>query len=269
MSATENMNTIWMYWENTGKTTPKYIDLCIKTVDKHKGNLKLNVLDQNTITQYLPDLRPEWQQLKRLAHKADYIRTRLTYKYGGMWLDCDMAALAPLEPLFDFPESLDYACQNIGTSIGCFVARPSCRLLGQVIAAQDQILDDNLSGFKWNGIGNELLTKFSADYDYFKWQEWTLDEIAGGQTSKLLSRHETIEGNVDKNAIIFHFCNEVTGPLIKKYLHDDRLLSSNYLISKIFRKALQIEDKHKPGFGFYPSEFYYELIMAIKNHVKF
>lgn len=259
------MNNIWMYWENTNKQTPDYIKLCVETVEKHKGGLQLNFLDQHTIQNFLPDLRPEWNQLKRLAHKADYIRTRLVYQYGGMWLDCDMAALSPLEPLFNIPEHLDYACQSINSSIGCFIARPGCELLRQVIEAQDQVLDENLTGFKWNGIGNELLTKFGKDYPYHKWVEWTLDEIAGGQTSKLLSAHESVADNIDKNAVIFHFCNEVTGPLVAKYVHPDRLLTSNRLISKIFRKALDIKDPEQAKEGLELIDYYYNALMLGKR----
>ena len=244
------MSIIWMYWENSGKSMPEYINLCIQTIKKHKGNSQLNLLNQDSINQYLPDLRPEWHELKRAAHKADYIRTRLVYKYGGMWLDCDMVALKDIEPLFSFPDIYDYACQNIEASIGCFVARPGCELLKKVIEAQDKVLNENLSGFQWNGIGNELLKEFGQDYPYHQWPKWTLDEISGGKVSKLLSRNESIEKNLCGNAVIFHFCNECIGPLIKKYVKDRQLLTSNMLMSKIFRKALAIEENTRDDLSF-------------------
>jgi hypothetical protein len=236
------MKDIWMYWENMGKARPEYINLCIQSIMTHKGNLRLNLLDQDSINQYIPDLRPEWHRLKKAAHKADYIRTRLVYTYGGMWVDCDMAALDSIEPLFDFPDRYDYACQDIGQSIGCFIARPGCALLKNVIEAQDQVLDENCSDFQWNGIGNELLAKYGKDYDYFQWPKWTLDEIPGNAIAKLLSPRESFEDNIDHNAVIFHFCNESIGPLIQKHVKSRRLTTSNKLISKIFRKALKIDE---------------------------
>jgi hypothetical protein len=245
------MKNIWMYWENTERAMPEYIKLCIQTIMKHKGNLKLNLLDQDNVGEYISasGLRPEWHYLKRAAHKADYIRTRLVYKHGGMWIDCDMAALGDIEPLFDFPDAYDYACQNIDTSIGCFIARQGCEFLKKVIDAQDKVLNDNFADFQWNGIGNELLEEFGRDYEYYQWPKWTLDEISGGKVSKLLSRNEKIEDNVDKNAVIFHFCNEALGPLIKRHVKDSQLLTSNMLISKILRKALgnDGEYNHKGG----------------------
>lgn len=233
------MNNIWMYWENK---MPEYIKLCIKSIEKRKGNLILHLLTPETINQFLPDIRPDWYQLKP-AHKADYIRTRLVYQYGGMWLDCDMLALNDLEPLFDFPEKYDYACQNITSSIGCFIARPKCIILEQVIAAQDQILDQHSVDISWNNIGNGLLKKLGQDYPYYRWKEWTLDEISGGKISKFFSCNENIANHLDRNAVIFHLCNEQTGKLIRKYLRDDRLLTSHMLISQIFRHAFDIKNE--------------------------
>lgn len=249
-----------MYWEYPDKTMPEYIKLCIQTVVKHKGSLNLNLLDQDSINQYIPHLRPEWYKLKKKAHKADYVRTRLIYKYGGMWLDCDIAAFKSVEPLLDFSESYDYACQSICCSIGCFVARPGCKLLKIIMEEQDKILDKGFRDLKWNGIGNGLLAKFGENYEYYQWLKWTLAEIPGGKVSKLFLKNETIEKNVDKNAVFFHFCNEVTGPLIEKYAPTTaKLLASKMLISKIFRKALGLEEKY--GNYFSPFEMIQQLIL--------
>ncbi|WP_031435235.1 capsular polysaccharide synthesis protein [Methylomarinum vadi] len=235
------MKNIWMYWESIGNNAmPDHIKLCIRTIENNKGVSNLYLLNPNNIGEFLPDLRPEWFQLKKAAHKADYIRTRLVHKYGGMWLDCDMAALNSLDPLFDLPDEYDYACQNIGTSIGCFVARPGCRLLDTIISAQDDIISENLSGFSWNGIGNELLKKFGQEYPHLRWSKCYLDEIDGGKVSKLMSRKEQFSDNISDETIIFHFCNEASGYFLRK-LNENALLSSDRLVSKIFRKALKIE----------------------------
>ena len=242
------MQHIWMYWENRGGRMPRYIDLCIQTVRRHRGELEVKLLNQHTVQEYLPGLRPEWHRLPRAAHKADYIRTRLVHKYGGMWLDCDIVALQDIQPLLAIPEEHDYGCQIIGTSIGCFVARPGCRLLAKVIEAQDQALDSAWSGANWNGIGNELLGRFGQDYPHHQWPKWSLDEIADGKVSKLLSKQEELEANVDANAVLFHLCNEALGPLIKRYVRDRQLLRSDMLVSKLFRKGLGLEaPSDRPG----------------------
>ena len=242
-----------MYWENQ---KPEYINLCIKSVEKRRGNLELHLLTPQTINTHIPNIRSEWYQLKP-AHKADYIRTRLAYKYGGMWLDCDMIALQELEPLFEFPEQYDYACRKIESSIGCFIARPGCRILENIIAQQDKILDSYTQDLNWKDLGNGLLAKHATDYPYYKWKENTIDSIAGGKVSKLLSRKETIKDHVHPNAVIFHLCNEHSGYLLKSYLRNERYLTSNMLISKIFRKAFEMEKDY---------DFMYEWLEFIKDY---
>jgi hypothetical protein len=233
------MKTIWMYWENgKGKRTPKYIDFAIESIQRHRGSLDVRVLSPGSVHEHLSGLRSEWHALAKPAHRADYIRTRLVFEHGGMWLDADMVALGELEPLVTFPKHYDYACQDIATSIGCFVARPGCKLLGEVIKAQDAVLDNLASGFSWNGLGNDLLGKFGKGYPYYQWPECTLDAIAGGRVSKLLAKDESIEENIHPRAVIFHLCNEATGPLIRKYVRDKDLLTSDLLLSRIFRRAL-------------------------------
>lgn len=249
-----------MYWE--GKK-PEHIKLCIESIRQRKGHLELHLLNPTTIAKFLPNLRPEWHHLQKPAHKADYIRTRLAYKYGGMWIDCDMIALAELEPLFKFPEQYDYACQNISTSIGCFIARPQSKILERVISEQDKILDHNSVDFMWNDIGNNLLKKFGQNYPYYRWQEWTLDEIAGGKTSKLFSRHETIDENLDSNAMIFHLCNESISKEIKIKLKDTRVIKSNTLISKIFRKSLSLKEKNTAKYDIIENLLDYNIIFIL------
>jgi hypothetical protein len=235
------MKNIWMYWEKPEKTMPEYIKLCIKTVERYKGDLHLRLLDENSVNDFLPDLRPEWMDLK-IVHKADYIRTRLVYKYGGLWLDSDIVVIKDIEPIFCFPDDLDYACQTIEVSSGCFLARSGCKFLAKVIEEQDKVVDEGPASIAYTGISNDVMARVSHGYKYYQWDKWTFDQIAGGKVTKLFSKNETIKENVDENAIFFHLCNEAFGPLIKKYLADSRLLTSDMLISKIFRKALVISE---------------------------
>lgn len=233
------MKNIWMYWENK---CPAHIARCIESVRRHQGRCEFHLLDSGSISEFLPNLRSEWRMLKKSAHKADYVRTRLVHRYGGMWIDCDMIALADIEPLFEFPEHLDYACQDISGSIGCFIARPGCKILETIMAEQDRILDSQPESMGWNDIGNTLLRKHGSNYPYHRWEEWTLDEIAGAQTAKLFSRSESIDANVSPRAVLFHLCNEGTGHYIRRHLRPGRLLRSQMLISKLFRRSFGLDE---------------------------
>jgi hypothetical protein len=106
---------------------------------------------------------------------------------------------------------------------------------------QDEVLS-NREKWSWNGIGNELLRKAGEGYPYHEWPKWSVDEVAHGKVSKLFSKDEKYEENVDGNAVLFHICNEATSKLFKKYLSSKRALTSPMLISQIFRKGLGMEE---------------------------
>lgn len=239
------MNQIWMYWENRpgSRGMPPFIQLCLRSVERHRGAATLRLLDQHSVTELLPDLRPEWRQLQRAAHRADYVRVRLVQRYGGMWLDSDMLALASLEPLFEMPSSLDFACQQMESAIGCFVARAGCPLLETISREQDQVLDANPTSFEWNAIGNDLLARHGSDYPHHTWVRWTLDEIAGGKVSKLL-QDLPLQGQVDPNARLFHLCGNLLTPLLDTYAahRHQTLVAQKLLLSRIARRALGLPE---------------------------
>lgn len=235
------MPTIWMYWENRGRGMPTFVRHCIDSVRLHAGSATVRLLDQQSVQEWVPGLRGEWHALKSPAHKADYIRTRLGHLHGGMWLDCDMVALTDLSPLFELPQGLDFACQTMAGAIGCFFALSGCRLLQRVAEAQDEVLDREPDGFEWNAIGNKLLERLGAEYPHHEWPRWTVDEIAGGRVTKLLSRSERVEDNVDRNARVFHFCGNILTPLLDTYARHQHanILNEQMLASKILRRALR------------------------------
>jgi len=233
-----------MYWENrkASDRMAGYLRLCVESIQRHRGRLSVELLNEHTVRRYLPDLPREVWALPRIAHRADCVRTRLLHRYGGMWIDCDMLALSSLERLCEIPLGLDYACQSIETSIGCFAARPGCGILECMLVAQKQLLVERGGKFRWNEIGNDLLAGLGANYPFYAWPLWTVDQIAGGEVSKLMSYTARAEDNLDKNAVLFHFCNEAAGPLFSRYIRDTRLLLSNTLASKIIRRGFDLDE---------------------------
>lgn len=45
-------------------------------------------------------MHPRWNSISPLAHKADYIRSVLLYKYGGVWIDADTLVLESFSDMF-------------------------------------------------------------------------------------------------------------------------------------------------------------------------
>ena len=78
LNITENYQQkpiIWLYWQNKpGKTMPVYLQLCLDTIYKKcNRDFEINLLNEKTVYNYLPDLRTDLEELQ-IAQKTDYIR---------------------------------------------------------------------------------------------------------------------------------------------------------------------------------------------------
>ena len=106
----DKYRTIWMYWETLpGKTKPGYIDLCINTVKFNCGKcFNIIVLNEKSITKYLPEIKNIDFSNLELPQKVDYYRYALLEKYGGVWLDADIMLLKCICPFFKKLQDTDY-----------------------------------------------------------------------------------------------------------------------------------------------------------------
>lgn len=111
-----NKPYIWVYWEliNGATKPPDYIELCIDIIKKN-GSKYFNVvlLNEKNIFEYLPDLRSDINKLP-IPLKTDYIRIKLLYTYGGLWMDADTIMMTDLKMI---ASSLNYRTDFV--SFGC------------------------------------------------------------------------------------------------------------------------------------------------------
>lgn len=93
---------LFSYWEFKKGTynRPAYIDLCFDTMKINGKLFNVQILDDKTISNFLPDLRKDINELP-LALKADYIRVCLLYNYGGIWLDADTIMITDMQKVVD------------------------------------------------------------------------------------------------------------------------------------------------------------------------
>lgn len=100
---------IWMYWDS-GKI-PNYIESMIDKIKQKNPEYEINLLNNQTILEYLPsfDIKSDLP----LANKADLIRLKLLYEYGGIWLDVSTifyTSLSWLDQLIDQNNYTNYDC---------------------------------------------------------------------------------------------------------------------------------------------------------------
>lgn len=94
---------VWMCWFQGEDDTniPVLNKKCIERWKHFNTDWRVNILNANTIEQYLPEyfeiLKNSPERPK--AAKSDLIRILLLSKYGGVWVD---ASVYPMVPLSDF-----------------------------------------------------------------------------------------------------------------------------------------------------------------------
>jgi hypothetical protein len=108
---------LWIYWDNIDNNpTPAYIELCYETVVKNcSKSFEIKRLNKDNIKDYIPELKDYEKYLEKLkiAHKVDFYRILLLYKYGGMYMDSDIIVLK--DPI----EIIDRLYDNEFVGFGC------------------------------------------------------------------------------------------------------------------------------------------------------
>lgn len=102
------------------------------------------LLDEQTVQDWWPDLDPSWRRFAEAAHRADYIRSRLLARYGGLWLDVDAVAIGKLSGLLEVAGGADLlGWVNVEGMIAInLLAAPACSLVvSEWVVAQQRIVD--------------------------------------------------------------------------------------------------------------------------------
>jgi len=142
----EAPTTVWTYWENKpGRTRAPYLDLCLETIRLQAPPLEIRCVDETEAEMLIPGIDIErWRSLPAPNYRSDYLRSRLLQRYGGIWIDIDTVALAPLSQLLDAVD--DTGVVSFGKELGRFfgglcAARAGAPFVDMWVAEQDKVLD--------------------------------------------------------------------------------------------------------------------------------
>lgn len=83
---------IWQYWGQGFGNAPEMVQICLKSVERYKGNYKLVRLTDENLSEYI-DLPKEIQHKRSsfmTSHFSDLLRCALLTTYGGIWLDATL-----------------------------------------------------------------------------------------------------------------------------------------------------------------------------------
>lgn len=123
---------------------PKIINFCFldyrNMTDRHLKYLKtwFEVLDDSwTFVNWTPELiKPVCEveeyfiENNKFSFYADYVRCARVYRYGGVYLDCDVNVWKPFDPLLDLDYVFDNELDSPYMDCAVFMAKPGNRFLG-------------------------------------------------------------------------------------------------------------------------------------------
>ena len=259
-------NYIWMYWENKPNMTKyPYLDLCYKTILKNSPNFEIRLLDKKSVKKYIPDLRDDINKCMNIPQKTDYIRLKLLYMYGGIWIDSDTIMINDLMPLLKKLKKYDFigfGCSGLYCNIKTtgkpypsnwvMISQKNGLLMKKCIEEAEYIIDNHKYLFKkkYHIIGRQLLWKNikklmkTKKWDYLHVSSKCIERDSNGikyKNNRLLSSEDYDKNCLDK---IYFLPIYNTAPGFPKWfinLTEKEILRSNMLISKMFKLALNYQ----------------------------
>lgn len=240
-----------MYWQNKpGYSHPPYLELALETIKRNSGKYEVLVLDEKSVEEYI-EIPKSVKRLKHLAHKADYIRFQLLYNYGGIWLDSDMILLRNIEdavePYIQKYDFISCGIEHLKPSIWFMASQKGCKMLKEQLDGVDEVLRAEIRRnlpfikikLRWGQVGYEILWDITGKYDYycheFKmfaptiWSEWETFNRTDVDVDDYLSHNPF--GVTLYNNFMFKTYKDLTR---------EKILEGNTLLSKLFRRALNI-----------------------------
>jgi len=252
------MKDVFTYWDApAGQAKAGYIDLCHETIRKHcSGDFDVHILDRRGLREVLDpgDLPAGFDDIYDRALKTALIRAALLVRHGGIWLDSDMVLLrSPADAAEKAEEYGLAACERqAGVPLTCFIASTPGNdiLLKHLARARDRAGGNRRrrlrlpNPFRRRGAEWESLGRISPDHEYYAYPAAAFAPVAPGDACKFLDRYTDPEDIVvdATSGVSLRGLPAATGA---RDLSQDELLNASFLVSRLFRRALDIEDEQK------------------------
>lgn len=246
---------VWSYWEDiVGVTRPQYLDLCLQTIEKYCNQppFKFNLVTPKNLFSFLPDLRRDLDCIRsnsgkpgNIAAKCDYIRISLLKKYGGIWVDFDSIFIAPLDPLIPIYTSSDFDFaavinQTHRVQNWFLMAVSNGTIINAIYKSQDEILSNGYRLQSTASLGSLCLTPVINIY-FNLW--YNLNSIIKHNifyhNREMYFQERDMSNYISNDVFYFQLYNSTFAGRLQNMTIDE-LLSKNWLISNLFKHALEL-----------------------------
>jgi hypothetical protein len=234
---------VWMYWEKRRPTSIRtpYLDLCLETVEANLDGLSLEVVDERTIYDWLPDLdQATWERLPRPASRSDYGRNRLLWLYGGIYLDFDCVVIDSMRRLLE-PLSRTSLAGWGDASDGLFynnllAARAGSPFLEDWIVAQDRLLhgSDDWPALGYAALGQHLAGDVARRVEHHTFAEDQVAPIPWHHAAQFFSTTASPEPLLTRRPMTVMLWNRAMGERLE-HASATQLLTGKTLLSRLLR----------------------------------
>jgi len=235
---------VWAYWEDGPRARrAPYLDLCLETIAHHCAGLELRVLTRDGVDSWLPDLDTDrWESLPAPNFRSDYVRSRVLQRYGGIWIDVDTVALAPLSQLLDELDHTGVVC--FGKEHGRFfgglcAAAPGTAFVDAWVQGQDKALSKRTD---WSALRYPALAQ-DVTWDLARrlpWKALPMERVAPVpwyEWRRFFSRVESPRRLLHGSPVTVVLWNAVMAPRLRDRTRPE-LLASRRLLSRLLRIGL-------------------------------
>lgn len=164
----EKLNNLFIFWE--GKEY-KLINILRELIYLHSDdnlNYKVHFITYDNLKNYIGEVDEKFYSLK-LANQADYIRIKVLYKFGGLWLDSDTVVMDDLSSIFNilnYEEGFLIKENNIILWNGVLGTKPGTELFKLWSQRADLYLKQNNWKITWLEIGAKMLDNLYNEMPY-------------------------------------------------------------------------------------------------------
>jgi hypothetical protein len=231
---TDPAPVVWAYWEDGPRRgRSAYLDMC----------LDLRVLSRQDTPTWLPDLDVErWEALPAPNFRSDYARSRVLQRYGGVWVDVDTIALAPLSRLLEELDDTGMVC--FGKEQGRFfgglcAAAPGSPFVDEWASGQDRMLDrhPDFATVPYAGLAQDVTWELARRLPWKALPMHRVAPVPWYQWRRFFSRLESPGAVVDASTITVVLWNAVMAPYLRDRTRDD-LLRSKMLVARLLRVGM-------------------------------
>ena len=115
-----------------GKSLPKSVEKCIASWKKYCPDYEITEINESNFDLDAHPYTAWLYQRKKYAFVSDYVRLKVIYERGGIYLDTDVEIIRNLDPLLDYRCYFGFECKNAvasGLGFGCEKGHPVLKIM--------------------------------------------------------------------------------------------------------------------------------------------